>query len=331
MAGVEPVDEVAYCLHMSSPHLSAALLAAMLLTSQTGRAADPAPAEAVTVTAERLSRGVLRAQASAFLRQSLADTRGGQNARWFTPVCAITMGVDDKSGAVFTARIADVARHVGLKLAAPGCDPNLAIVFTREARALVKQINRRQSGALDALPANERSLVKKSDLPVRWWHFTAPEAYDGRQLAPGALALGGSGVGAIGGDVTYNNNIRGSRIDLSTRVGITGAVIIVDITRLASVSVAALSDYIALVGLGRLRMDPHQRPTGSILAMFDKDAPRFDGMTDQDERFIEAMYGSNAALEGWRQRADMAGRMADAAVSPTSPPPVQTRAATPKQ
>ncbi len=316
---------------MPSPHLSAALFAALLLASQAGLAADPAPAEAVTVTADRLSRSVMRAEASKFLRDGIADTRGGQNARWFAPVCAITMGVDDKSGAVFTARIADVARHVGLKLAAAGCEPNLAIVFTREARALVKQINRRQSGALDALPASERGLVKNSDLPVRWWHFTAPEAYDGRQLAPGAPALGAAGASAIGGDVTFNNNIRGSPIDLSTRVGITGAVIIVDITRLASENVSALSDYIALVGLGRLRMDPRQRPTGSILAMFDKDAPRFDGMSDQDERFIEAMYSSKAAVEGWRQRADMAGRMADAAVSPASPPPVQTQAAAPKR
>lgn len=288
-----------------------------MLASQAGWAAEPAASETVTVTADRLSRGILRNQASDFLRKGLADTRGGQNARWFGPVCAVSMGVDDKSGAVFTARIADVARHVGFKLADPGCEPNLAIVFTREARALVKQINRRQAGALDALPASERGLVKNSDLPVRWWHFTAPEAYDGRQLAPGAPALGAAG--AIGGDVTYNNNIRGSRIDLSTRVGITGAVIIVDITRLGSASVAALSDYVALVALGRLRMDPRQRPTGSILTMFDQDAPRFDGMTDQDERFIEAMYSSNAALEGWRQRADMAGRMANAAVKPTSP------------
>ena len=52
------------------------------------------------------------------------------------------------------------------------------------------------------------------------------------------------------------------------------------------------------------------------MALFDPGAPRFDGLTDQDERFIEAMYGSGATVEGWRQRGDMAGRMADAAVEP---------------
>ena len=52
------------------------------------------------------------------------------------------------------------------------------------------------------------------------------------------------------------------------------------------------------------------------MALFDPSAPRFAGLTDQDERFIEAMYGSRATVEGWRQRGDMAGRMADAAVEP---------------
>ena len=88
----------------------------------------------------------------------------------------------------------------------------------------------------------------------------------------------------------------------------------VDIDRIGAVSMAALTDYVALVALSRLRMNARERPEGSIMALFDPGAPRFDGLTDQDERFIEAMYGSPATVEGWRQRGDMAVRMADAAV-----------------
>ena len=275
--------------------------------------AQHAPADTMTVTAERLSRGALRAQATKFMRKALADTRNGQNARWFTPLCPVALGVDGKVGQLFTSRIADVARHVGLKLAGGDCDPNVAVVFTRDARTLVKTVNRRQSGALDALPGPERALLNSPTLPVRWWHFTAPESADGKPFSPGPLGLGASANG-LPGEITYNNNARASRLDLPSRVGITGAVIVVDIERIGAVSMAALTDYVALVALSRLRINARERPEGSIMALFDPGAPRFDGLTDQDERFIEAMYGSPATVEGWRQRGDMAVRMADAAV-----------------
>ena len=275
--------------------------------------AQHAPADTMTVTAERLSRGALRAQATKFMRKALADTRNGQNARWFTPLCPVALGVDGKVGQLFTSRIADVARHVGLKLAGGDCDPNVAVVFTRDARTLVKTVSRRQSGALDALPGPERALLNSPTLPVRWWHFTAPESADGKPFSPGPLGLGASANG-LPGEITYNNNARASRLDLPSRVGITGAVIVVDIDRIGAVSMAALTDYVALVALSRLRINARERPEGSIMALFDPGAPRFDGLTDQDERFIEAMYGSPATVEGWRQRGDMAVRMADAAV-----------------
>lgn len=277
--------------------------------------AQPLPADTMTVTAERLNRGALRAQASKFMRTALADTRNGQNARWFTPLCLVALGVEDKVGRLFTSRIADVARHVGLKLVGGDCDPNVAVVFTRDARTLVKTVNRRQNGALDALPGPERALLKSPTLPVRWWHFTAPESGDGKPFSPGPLGLGAS-ANVLPGEITYNNNARASRLDLPSRVGITGAVIVVDIDRIGAVSMAALTDYVALVALSRLRMSVRERPEGSIMALFDPGAPRFAGLTDQDERFIEAMYGSPSTVEGWRQRADMAGRMADAAAEP---------------
>jgi len=296
---------------------TALLVTALVMTSAASAAPKPIDAE-IAVTAERLSRGALRAQASKFVRSAMADARNGQNARWFDPICAAAIGVEEPLGRLFTARLAQVASHVGLKLAEPGCDTNLVIAFTSDAPALVKAINRRQNGALDTLPGPERALLKSPTLPVRWWHFTMPTSADGKPFSPGPLGLGAS-ANNMPSEITYNNNARASRIDLTTRVGITGAVVVVDINRLGKVSMPALTDYVALVALSRLRMDPRERPEGSILAMFDPGAPQFDGLTDLDERFIEAMYDSRATVENWRQRAEMAGRMADAAVQSAEP------------
>ena len=175
-----------------------ALLCLLSIMSANAALAQPVPANTMTVTAERLNRGALRAQASKFMRTTLADTRNGQNAHWFTPLCPVALGVEDKVGRLFTSRIADVARHVGLKLAGGDCDPNVAVVFTRDARTLVKTVNRRQNGALDVLPGPERALLKSPTLPVRWWHFTAPESGDGKPFSPGPLGLGASANGLPG-------------------------------------------------------------------------------------------------------------------------------------
>ena len=276
----------------------------------------------MTVTAERLSRGALRAESSQFVRTVLADTVSGQNARWFEPVCAIALGVTEPVGAIFTSRIEDVARHVGLKIATPGCDPNIAVVFTADSRGLVKAINKRQHGALDSLPSRERAALKSASLPVLWWHFASSEGSDGKLLSPAPTGLGAS-AGGLPAEVRFNNNISASRIDLPNRVSITGAVVIVDTSRLASESAAALTDYVALVALARVRMNPSETPKDSILGLFSAGAPRFDGLTDKDERFVEALYDSRANVEGWRQRAEMAGHMADAAVlqQPVTPQP----------
>jgi hypothetical protein len=269
--------------------------------------------EPITVTAERLDRGALRADSSRFVRTVMADTVSGQNPRWYEPVCAVALGVTEPVGKLFTSRIADVARHVGLTVAAPGCDPNIAIVFTTDSRGLVKAINKRQHGALNALPKSERTMLTSAELPVRWWHFTSAEGSDGKPFSPGPAGLGASANG-VPAEIRFNNNASASRIDLPSRVSITGAVVIVDTRQLAGVSAAALTDYVALVSMTRVRMNPSETPRDSILGLFAPGAPRFDGLSDKDERFIEALYDSRANVEGWRQRAEMAGYMADAAI-----------------
>jgi hypothetical protein len=291
----------------------------MMLAMSVEAAAETAAVAPLTVTAERLTRGALRAQASQFVRTVMADTRSGQNARWYDTLCPTTIGVRDDVGQLFTRRIAKVAAHVGLKMNTdPHCDPNIAVVFTTDPRALTRMIDKRQNGALSSnLPARDRSLLFKSELPVRWWHSTLPESADGKQFGPGAAGLGASA--GLPSEVTYNNNARASRVDLPSRLRIAGAVVVIDIGRMGQVPVSALTDYVAMAALVRLQMRPAERPQGTIMAMFDPGAPRFEGFTDQDERFIEAMYDSKANVEGWRQRADMAGRMADMALSPEKP------------
>jgi hypothetical protein len=277
--------------------------------------AKPADDE-IAVTAERLSRAALRAEAERFVRKAVADTRNNQNARFMKPLCVESIGVTPEVGRIFTGRVIEVARHVGLGIARPGCEPNLVLVFTGDAVQLIKAIARRNVRFLDGLPGPDRALLKTPGLPVRWWHHTAPEASDGRQFAPAGFGIGGG----ISGDVTYNNYARASRLDEPSRVAITGAVVVVDINLVGKVSPAALSDYIALVGLSRMRMDPANRPAPSILQLFDPGGQAIAGFSPQDELFIESLYRTKANLTGADQRAAMASYIANEAVKAAEPP-----------
>jgi hypothetical protein len=290
-----------------------AMIAMALASSALAKPVD----DEIAVTAERLSRGALRAEAQKFVRKAMADPRNGQNARWLRPLCVESIGVTAQVGAVFTNRVAEVAGHVGLELAKPGCEPNLMIVFSGDAAGLIKAVAKRNGRALEGLPRADRAVLNRADLPVRWWHHTAPEASDGRQFAPA-----GFGVGAgIAGDASYNNYARATRIDEPTRVAITGAVVVVDIKLVGKVTPAALSDYIALVGLSRVRMNPANRPTPSIMQLFDPGGAAIAGFSAQDELFIESLYRTKDNLGGAQQRAAMAGYIADEAVKAAGPPP----------
>lgn len=293
------------------------MMVAIMALALAGPALAKPVEDEIAVTAERLSRGALRAEAEKFVRKAMADPRNGQNARWLKPLCVDSIGVTAQVGAIFTNRVADVARHVGLELAKPGCDPNLMIVFTSDAAQLIKAVAKRNGRALEGLPGADRALLNRPDLPVRWWHHSAPEASDGRQFAPAGFGIGAG----VAGDATYNNYARASRIDEPTRVAITGAVVVVDVKLVGKVTPAALSDYIALVGLSRMRMNPAGRPTPSIMQLFDPGGATIAGFSAQDELFIEGLYRTRDNLGGAQQRAAMAGYIADEAVKAAGPPP----------
>lgn len=290
----------------------AALIAAGLALPAAAKPVD----EEIAVTAERLNRGTVRAEAAKFLRQAMADTRNGQNARWTAPLCISSIGVTEAVGRIFEQRVGEVARHVGLDLAKPGCAPNLVLAFTPDALALVKAVRKRDPRAVEGLSADERRRLMTPGLPVRWWHYSRPESSDGRQFAPAGF---GAGAG-IAGDASYNNYARASRIDEPTRVAMTGAVVVVEIGRIGAVSVPALADYLALVSLTRLRMDPANRPRPSILQLFDPGGGVLAGFSPQDELFIESLYRTRGNLNGAQQRAAMAGYIADETMKASAPP-----------
>jgi hypothetical protein len=90
--------------------------------------------------------------------------------------------------------------------------------------------------------------------------------------------------------------------------GAWGVVAVVDVGKVSGVSVAQLSDYIALTGLAQVNPDAHPIGADSIITLFDgtpSEAPA--SLSAWDQAFLRALYASEQ--ENLMQRAQIAARM----------------------
>jgi len=75
--------------------------------------------------------------------------------------------------------------------------------------------------------------------------------------------------------------------------------VIVDQTRLHGVTFGQLADYVAMVGLAKLKPGARLGDAPTILKLFNG-APRAapPGMTDWDQAFLKSLYGTNQLAIG---------------------------------
>lgn len=83
-----------------------------------------------------------------------------------------------------------------------------------------------------------------------------------------------------------------SLIAPTIRYDIETVTVVVDLSKTGNVSMAALSDYIALITLAQI--DPRERFEGqpTILNMF-RQPDRYDAMTDWDQDYLHAVYSAD--------------------------------------
>lgn len=272
----------------------AAILAALLFSASATRAQTPV--EGVTV--EALPRADdIRAQVHAYVRNAAVKPRGDTLLRWREAICPLVAGVPHEQGEYILARLTLIARTTGARLAGERCAPNFYIVVTDQPEALLKAW-RKRDGALFGYqaPAKIGRFIGQ-DRPVRVWHNwehgpadgSRPTEYDQR------------GTPTIG-------HPKDSRIVTNAVRAGWGVVAVVDSRRIEGVSVAQITDYIALTGLAELYPDADTGAAPTILRLFDgpaADAPA--SLSTWDQAFLAALYRSEQ--ENLMQRSQIAARM----------------------
>jgi len=259
-------------------------------------AAQAAPAtvvEDVTVTA------TTRRTISEFVRDVSEESRGGRLARWNRTICPANIGLQRRYAEYMNERMAAVARDAGLKVARPGCKPDILIIVTPDVAAVLAELEGDSNGILtERRWSDERTshggsqsleAFMQSEKPVRWWHVSETVSAEG---AP------------VGDNVRMRSS--GSRVRSTVREDFMAVIVIVDANKAKGVTYQALADYVAMVSLAQLNPNVNASQVPTVLNIFDDVAagrPPAAGLTEWDKRYLKTLYGMRAdTADGRRQR-----------------------------
>jgi hypothetical protein len=204
-------------------------------------------------------------------------------ARWLkSPVCPLVSGLPQPEGEFILERVSEIARAAGVPLAGERCRANLYILVTGQPKELLSGMAQRNRQftfssagpfAVDEFIATPRAVRVWYDTQVMdHWGLSPIDAHAGVEDVPVVPTLT-------------------SRLVPAVNYAISREFVIVDSTRLRGVSRGQLADYIAMVGLGKLRSGAHEEDGHSILQLFDRTpAAAPAGLTDSDQAQLKALY-----------------------------------------
>ena len=265
--------------------ISALALAASLIIQTPGAVQVPPP-EPTTELQEVVVEGRrLRAVVEDFVGEVGAPATGDRGAaRWNSSVCIGVVNLRADVAQYIVDRASDVARELGLTAGEPGCTANVLIIAAADGQAVADGIvgERRRaftpggSGMTRSLRALE--TFRTSDAPIRWWHVSGPVDSES-----GALATRLPGY-----DAPQTAISRASRLRTDIRDDLFKAIIVVDITKTASLSLTQLADYCTLIALAQVDPDADVAAFDTVLNVFSN--PEVPGLTAWDRDYLNALY-----------------------------------------
>ena len=285
--------------------LALTIAASLLLTSPQA-SAQPAPAADPSVVApvdldEILVQGrSLRDTTQTFVREVGAPARNRGLARWRNGLCAGVVNMRTETAQYLVDRVSDVARDVGLNAGAPGCSPNVLVIVTPDAKSFTSTLVASQprlfvvGGAGMDRGRTQLALFEDSERPVRWWHVSAPVDPSSGQIA---VRIPGNCTEPCASPLDYAPllKVMSSRLLNHTDDDLKRVFIIVDIDKVADVTLEQLGDYIAMVALAQVNPDADTGGYSTILNLFETpgDTP---GLTLWDRTYLKGLYEAQITL-----------------------------------
>jgi hypothetical protein len=262
------------------------LLALSALLMQAGAAVKP---EEIIVS----TRAAKKAQTvRRFIeRVSPSISRDQPPAQFTDPICVGSSGLPPAAGQAIVDRVSEIALSVGLRVGAPGCAPNILVLFVVDGRAEVRKLSRRGSSGLNGQSLADIDRILDEPGPARAWTQVETRSRDGDVPSQAA------------NDAAVLTVATSSRLSSPVRRDISRATILIDRDAVAGRDLRQVADYAAMRALTGARPSAG-RDADSILAAF---APNGKGqtprLTEFDQRYLEGLYAGRGDLP-WSMKKD---------------------------
>ena len=234
--------------------------------------------ESVTVEAQRRRQRIER-EVSSFVYSAVGPALVEALERWKVPICNLTLGLTGGQADWVDERIAQVAKDAGIPLGDEGCGTNFIVVVTPDPEKLLKE----WWSADHDLFNRDRGLggvnrMITTDRPVRVWHNAC-------NVPPLR------GYYQPSGQLNCGTGITGSRLTHAAVRAIYSAIVVVDLDLIEGLTFGQVADYVAMVGLTKIRPNPDLGEAPTILGIFARSADsRPKGLTAWDQSFLRAIY-----------------------------------------
>lgn len=268
----------------------------------------------ITIEAAR-GRKAIRPRVNAFVNAVLVRHWNETMLRWDVPVCPLVAGLPRQYGEYVLARISQAAVEAHAPLAVKACRPNLYVVVSNDPNQLLKKWWDRDKKMYDIREGIAPVYTfLNSRRPIRVWYNNSIGCGGAGPMSSGPVtAIGGGGLGLPGIAPPFCTG--GGGFDTLLMYGatrsITSAVVVVDDRQVKSLTFRQMADYVALVSLADVRIDPARAPPTSILSVFGHSKPP-QSLTFWDRALLYALYNTNHASKLQVQEMEwmMAGRLA---------------------
>jgi hypothetical protein len=226
-------------------------------------------------------------------------------ARFSGTLCVGAAGLPAPAGQAIVDRVAATAASLGLRIGAPGCTPNLIVLFVDDSRAAVRRLARGNSNALEGSSTADIRRIVDEPGDARAWIAAETLSRDGNRPTryidgPAFLTVEAS-----------------TRLSSPVRRDIVRATVLIDREAVADMPLNRIADYVAMRGLTGARPRPGLGGM-SILSLFTTDAGEAApaALTDFDRGYLEGLYAGRGDRLPHVQRNAIARHIRVAASAP---------------
>jgi hypothetical protein len=245
---------------------------------------------------EKLKRAVNDFVAGAMVQSHYEESL----ERWtYEPICPLVAGLPKAQGEFVLARLSQIVRAAGARLAGEKCAPNFFVIMSANPEPGLKQTVKSAAQTFNYETGAHLKSFVETPRPVRVWYNVGVTSIDGSAMVSGILdtssARARTGInGGLDPIVNKLPSIYGSRLNASlvTR-DILSVIIVVDASKVRDLNFGQLSDYVGMIGLAHLDLDKELGDAPTILDLFRAPAEsRPKEMTNWDKALLHALYST---------------------------------------